>query len=140
MSLRIPNEGLAALLAAGLGSEAASTPLTLRLFSNNKTPATTDTSASYTQVAGAGYAAVPLTAASWVLSSAAALMSAVYPTVQFVFTGATDAPGTIYGWYITDADDDVIGAERLASPPFTPTLNGDSIDVDLVFTFRAETS
>lgn len=127
-TLVVPNEGEVVAIKAMLGHTAAATPLTLRLFSNNHTPANSDTNASYTEVAGGGYAAFALAGASWVVT-AGSPSSASYPVHSFTFTGTTTAPGTVYGYYVTDNNNKVILAQLLTSPPFTPTLNGDSVVV-----------
>ena len=60
MSLLIPDEGEVQLLKDLLGA-AALENWTLKLYSNNKTPAETDTAASYTEATFTGYAAKTLT-------------------------------------------------------------------------------
>jgi len=132
-SLVVPDEGEVVCLKAMLGHTAAATPLTLRLFANNRSPAHGDTSASYTEVTGGGYASFALTGATWVIT-AGTPSTATYAAHSFTFTGATGGAGTVYGYYITDANSKVICAQRLDSPPFTPTLNGDSIIVTLQLT------
>ena len=128
MASVIPNEGEVVWLAAVAGKTAASTPWVLKLFSNNVTPAAVDTAASYTVVSGGGYANINLTAANWAtVSNAPSSMSLAAQT--FTFTGATSAPGTIYGYYIVDGNNKVMQAERLPSPPFSPANNGDTVTV-----------
>ena len=128
MTLVVPNEAEVLALAAWAGKTASATPWTLKLFSNNVTPGSGDTAATYTEVAGGGYANFNLTAASWTIT-ANAPSSMTHPAHTFSFTGATNAPGTIYGYYIVDANNKIVVAERLASPPFTPSVNGDSVTV-----------
>lgn len=103
--------------------------LTLRLFSNNHTPAVGDSIASYTEVAGGGYAAKALAVASWSVVSGNPTVAS-YAAQDFDFTGATTAPGTIYGYYITDPSNVVRGAERFSAlvVPFTP-VNGSLIRI-----------
>lgn len=103
--------------------------LTLRLFSNNHTPAVGDTIASYTQVAGGGYAAKTLIVASWSVVSGNPTV-ATYAAQDFAFTGTTTAPGTIYGYYITDAANVIRGSQRFSDlvVPFTP-VNGSLIRI-----------
>lgn len=97
--------------------------LTMRLYSNDKTPAGGDTVAAYTEVSGGGYANKPLTLANWAFT-AGAPTTALYNAVQsWSFTGPTNAPGTIYGYYITrDSDGLLMYAERFPSGslPFSP--------------------
>lgn len=120
----VTNAGEMALLSAGVGKTAASS-WTLRLFSNNKTPAVGDVAANYTEVVGGGYAAIPLVAANWVTVTGA---TTTYPEQTFTFTGPTNAPGTIYGAYIDMGGGNIIGAERLAVV-FTPGASGDTVKV-----------
>lgn len=126
MSLIVPNARELVILTDYL------TPaLTLKLYSNDRTPAGTDSAASYTEVTGGGYASKPLTFANWTLTSGAPTVG-IYNTVQeWLFTGATGAPSTIYGYFVTRNSDGVLmWAERFpsGSVPFTP-INGSIIRV-----------
>lgn len=108
MSITVPQVGLARML-----DEIIADTLTIRLFSNNHTPAATDTSADYTEVAGGGYAAIPLVSASWT-TVAGNPSSTTYATYQqFDFTGPTTSPGTVFGYYITRASGEVVYAQLL---------------------------
>jgi hypothetical protein len=100
--------------------------LTLRLYSNNAVPDVADTAASYTEITGGGYAAKPLTYANWIISGGVA----IYPALDFNFTSATDIPGTAYGYYLTDVDNEVRWVERFEESvlPFT-VANGSLIRV-----------
>lgn len=102
--------------------------LTLHLFTNDITPADTDTTATYTEAAGGGYAPKTLTAASWTVSAVGGIAQAAQPQQTFTFTGALDAAATVYGYYITDNDTTptLIYAERSATS-FTPANNGDAL-------------
>jgi hypothetical protein len=95
--------------------------LTMKLYSNNYTPVGGSAAANFTEVAGGGYANKPLTFANWVITSGSL---ALYNAMQeWVFTGVTNAPGTIYGYYITrNSDGKLMWAERFpaANVPFTP--------------------
>lgn len=104
--------------------------ISLRLFSNNHTPAESDTAANYTQVAGGGYAAKSLVFASWTIAGGSPSTGS-YAAQDFDFTGATNAPGTIYGYYLVDADGVLMGSERFDAGvvPFTPA-NGSLIRVN----------
>lgn len=97
--------------------------LTMRLFGNDVTPAGGNTAASYTEIAGGGYATKPLTIANWTITAGAPSV-ALYNSVQdWTFTGAINAPSTIYGYYITrDSDGLLMWAERfpVGNVPFTP--------------------
>lgn len=92
--------------------------LRLKLFSNNVVPNAASVNGSFIEVSGGGYASVPLVFANWVIADGIA----TYPQITFTFTGVTSAPGTIYGYWIVDDDDNAfIWAENLPVVPFTPT-------------------
>lgn len=95
--------------------------LSLRLYSNNITPASGNTAATYTQVSGGGYAAKSLSFASWSVTSGDPTV-ALYTAQNFSFTGPTSAPGTIYGYYIVDSGGVLRWAERFPIVPFTPIV------------------
>lgn len=119
MTLVVPNVGEELALNKYLKLE----NLTLKLYSNNITPGETDTAATYTEVAGGGYASKTLTAASWTVTPDAPTVG-LYAAQDFTFTGVTDAPGTIYGYYVVDAANVLRWAERFDAGvvPFTPVL------------------
>ena len=117
--LTVVNQGEAIMGEAIVGKTPATT-WTMRLFSNNVFPAAGHTEADYTEVVGGGYAPIPLNAALWVASFNAP-SSMLYPEVTFAYTGSTNAPGTVYGYYITNAAGKLIMAERLPIPPQVPS-------------------
>jgi hypothetical protein len=135
MGLVVPNAQELLILQAYL------TPaLTLRLYGNNRTPAATDTVAGYTEIVGGGYAAKALTFANWNFTAGAPSI-AIYNTQQtWTFTGIINAPGTVYGYYVTkDSDGSLMWAERFASGvvPFGP-INGSIIRVLPRFTAESQ--
>jgi hypothetical protein len=118
MSLIVPNTIEVEVITTQL------TPaLTLRLYSNNAIPDQSSSAASFTEVAGGGYGALPLTFANWTIASGDP-STGTYNTNQiFTFTGPTNAPGTIYGYYVTrNSDGKLMWAERFpaANVPFIP--------------------
>ncbi len=139
MALVIPNAAETVALAAWAGKTAALTPWVLKLFSNNVVLSRGMVAADFTVVAGAGYANFNLTAASWVVT-AGTPSSMSHPAHTFTFTGPTTAPGTIYGYYIIDGGGVIVTAERLASPPFIPAVNGDGVTVTPTITLGSITS
>ena len=104
--------------------------LTLKLFVNNVTPSSTgaDTAATFTEATGGGYAALTLTNGSWTVSTNAGIVQAAYAQQQFLFTGPLTTNPTIYGYFVVDADGNLVFAERAAAT-FTPAANGDYYDV-----------
>lgn len=128
MTIVVPNEGEVNALEAFLTDE----NQTLRLFANNITPAETDTTGTYTEAAGGGYAAKTLTGtlsgSTWTVT-AGAPSSGAYPEQTWTFTGALTTNPTVYGYYLEGATSgDLLWAERAASS-FTPANNGDTIDL-----------
>lgn len=97
---------------------------TIRLFGNNKTPAGADVTANYVEIAGGGYTSFPLLSANWNIDTTGDRPVAVYNATQiWTFTGAINAPGTIYGYYVTrNSDSKLMLAERFSSGivPFAP--------------------
>lgn len=107
--------------------------LTIRLYSNNYVPVAASVAGSFTEVVGGGYAAKPLTFANWVIASGAP-STASYPAQTWTFTGPTNAPGNVYGYYVTrDSDGLLLWAERFVAVPFVPVA-GSVITVTPVFT------
>lgn len=125
MTLIVPNVGEVNNLESFLKSA----NLTLKLYSNNITPAETDTAVTYTEVTGGGYVAKTLIAASWTITSGNPSFGS-YAAQDFTFTGATGAPGTIYGYFVVDALNVLRWAERFPAGvvPFSP-INGSLIRV-----------
>lgn len=114
----IPNVGEAKNLQKILNQD-----ITIHLFSNNITPAETDTAGNYTEVVGGGYAAKTLVYASWTIVAGSPGVAS-YAAQDFDFTGTTTAPGTVYGYYLLDADGVLMGSERFPEGvlPFTPAV------------------
>jgi hypothetical protein len=130
MALLVPNAGEVAMLNMVLNK---STPenQTLKLYTNNITPAETDTAATYTEASGNGYAAVGLTGASWTVTSGAP-SSAATAQQTFTFTGAL---GNVYGYFIVMATaGTILWAERFSDGPYNIANNGDQIKITPTFT------
>jgi hypothetical protein len=98
---------------------------TIRIFGNNAVPGPLSVTASFTEIAGGGYVNKPLTFANWAVTAGSPSV-ALYAKQSWTFTGAINAPGTIYGYYVTrDSDGLLMWAELFpaASIPFIPALN-----------------
>lgn len=106
-------------------------PLTMRLYGNNKTPAHGDSTAGYTEISGGGYISKPLIFSGWTVTAGEPSVAVYSPSQSWPFTGIIDAPGSIYGYYVTrDSDSQLMWAERFASilVPFSP-IDGSVIKV-----------
>jgi hypothetical protein len=115
--------------ADALRSKVAQT-LTLRMYSNNRTPQVTDTISSYVEVTGGGYAAVPLNSASWAIVQGSPSVATYNNFIDFVFT-AVPANPNVYGYYITNSDDELLLAEEFnpSDIPFVITAPGQTIQI-----------
>lgn len=128
MAILVPNEGEAQMLAIILG-KASSETLQLKLYSNDITPAETDTASTYTEVSGHGYAAQSFSPADFTIAEGAP--SIATPTAKtFTFTGAA---GNVYGYYVVGATSGkVYWAERFGVV-FNAQNYGDHIVVTAPF-------
>ena len=107
------------------------TPLTLRVYGNDKTPAHGDSTSGYTEIAGGGYASKPLIFANWTITPGEPSVAVYSPSQAWTFTGVINSPGTIYGYYVTrNSDNQLMWAERFPSIllPFSP-IEGSVIKV-----------
>lgn len=131
MALVIVDNGESIALQYLTNKSATTRDLILRLFTSNTTPAETDTTGTYTEASGNGYASITLTGASWTVSGTAPT-SIGYAQQTFTFTGAL---GDVYGYYLTRATDaDLVAAERFTGAPFNIANNGDQIKITLAIT------
>jgi hypothetical protein len=108
--------------------------LTLKLFTNNIVPSSTDTAATYTEASGGGYAAITLTTGSWTVAlNGSNIETATYAQQTFTFTGALSGSATVYGYYVVDSASTpaIMWAETIT--PFTPANNGDQILITPMF-------
>lgn len=126
MTIVVPNNGEGDALEYFVNKSAPQN-LVLRLYSNNITPAETDTAATYTELVGNGYGPIALAGATWGAPSEGAPSSIAYPEQTFTFTGAA---GNVYGLFCTRATSGRIAlAERFTGAPVVVNNNGDTIKV-----------
>jgi hypothetical protein len=107
-----------------------SVDLRLKLYANNYAPSVNSVIASFTEVSGGGYAAIPLLIANWGYSAGSPVI-ATQSMKTFGFTGVTGGSGVVYGWYITNVANTVLYcAEAFPGTitPFTPS-NGASVRI-----------
>lgn len=122
MTLLVPNTGEVIALSLLVNKISVPEDLKYCLFTNNITPSETDTSATYTLAAGAGYADITLAGANWTVTGGAP-SAATYAQQTWTFTGAH---ATIYGYIAKRATTgDLVLAETFTS--FTPAANGDNL-------------
>lgn len=99
---------------------------TLKLFTNNHTPAIGDTASDYTEAATAGYVAKSLARATWNGASVSGgLTTKTYPIQTFTFTGNI----TIYGYYIVGASSGKVYGAELIYPTGQAFANTDQMSI-----------
>jgi len=133
MTLYVPEASLATMLEKILNQS-----LTLKLYSNNVIPSAADTTATYTEVSGGGYVSKTLTFANWVITPGGPAVALYNAFQDWFFTGATDAPGTIFGYFVIQTTGGLLlWAERFpaATIPFV-SQNGSLIRIKPRFTER----
>lgn len=114
MALVIPDQGEVDALEY-FTNRTASEDLVLRLYGNNVTPAETDTAASYTELAGNGYA--PIVLNDWDPAVEGSPSSIAHPTQSFNFLVN---PSNVYGYFMTRSLSGRIAvAERFTDGPYT---------------------
>lgn len=96
--------------------------LSLHLYTNNKTPADSDTVTDYEEAAaGFGYTSLILPPGNWAVGPD----EATHPELTISFLGAL---GNVYGYYVTHAGSGaLLWAERFADGPYNIANNGDQI-------------
>lgn len=125
MTLLVPDVGEAVML-NNIVNKVAPQNLVLRLYTNNITPAETDTFATYTEASGSGYSALTLTGASWTISGTAPT-NATYAEQTFTFSGAL---GNVYGYMLNQTTSTILmWAERFTGAPYNIQNNGDQIKI-----------
>lgn len=82
---------------------------------------------TFTEASASGYSAITLTGAGWTTTQVAGVSTAIYNTgVTFSFTVGED----LYGYYITDTNNDIMWAEKFpAAPVQLPALDGGTIAI-----------
>lgn len=105
--------------------------LTLFLWTNNITPAETDTTATYTEASGSGYAAISIPSSDWTVTSGDPT-TAVCVEKTFTLTGAL----TVYGYGLKRTTAGTIAmAERFSDGPYVIPAGGGTIKVTPTMTF-----
>lgn len=123
MALNVPDVGENKIVEMVVNKTAPEN-LVLKLYSNNITPADSDTAGTYTEATFAGYSAITLTGASWGAASGG-VTSFAQQTFTRSSTGTTE---NIYGYYVIQTTSGVlIWSERDGAAPAAMTNSGDNI-------------
>lgn len=100
----------------------------MHLFSSNTTPTDSGTklASDFTECTSAGYAPVTLPSAYWWYTfTNSNVTSALYTEQAFNFTTSA----TVYGYYVTNSDGDLLWTERFAVTAFVIPEGGGSITI-----------
>lgn len=131
MSLIVPNTVVTEAL-----TDIITPNLHIRLYGNAHTPTDSDSVSAYTEIVGGGYAAIPLTFANWSIAQGSPITATYNTAVAWTFNGIINAPGSVYGYFVTnDTDGSLVWAEEFPSGviPFSP-VNGSVITVTPLIT------
>ena len=110
-------------------NKTANSDLVLRLYTNNYTPIETSIATDFIEAEGNGYFSITLTGSSWSVTSGNPCVAS-FVQQTFTFTGSL---GSVYGFYVTRGNGDLMWAEKFASV-VNVANNGDAIKVTLSFT------
>jgi hypothetical protein len=125
MTLVVPNSAEILILEYIL-NKGVPTELDIKLYTNDVTPAETDTVATYTEATGSGYTEQQLTPGSWSISPGNPTTSE-HTQVSFTFTGAL---GLVYGYFVVRrGTGELMWAERFTNGPYNIAQSGDEIRV-----------
>lgn len=125
MAIVVPNVGEQQILGLifGVGSQE---NLSLRLFTNNITPAEATVLGSFTEATGNGYARQTIAMADWSIVAGDPTYATATEKV-FAFTGAL---GNVYGYYIVgESSGNLYWCERFTNAPIAIQNNGDQIRI-----------
>lgn len=127
MSVVITNTGKQTALEYFVGKNTTPESLILKLYSNNYVPTVDDDVSSYTEASGGNYLSRSLVPSNWTIDAGVAS----YPQQTWIFTGSA---GSIYGYYVVTASNDLMFAEKFPNGPYTISTSGDIIRVTLSLT------
>jgi hypothetical protein len=126
MPLIAPNVGQVFLLKYML-NVTVPTSVELRLYTNNLTPAYSDTVSSYAESSAAGYAGITLTGANWTVATSSGTTVANYAQQTFSYTTSE----SVYGYYVTRiGKNEVLWSERFSGAvPFNIPSGGGTVSI-----------
>ncbi|MFN4259769.1 MAG: hypothetical protein ACK4RK_10760 [Gemmataceae bacterium] len=135
MTLKVPDDSELILLDVLRGNWG---DLTLRLYQNDHTPSDDDTVADYAEADFSGYDAIPLLEANWsVATTEAGKAMTSYEEQTFEHDGGA-VSNSIYGYYVVNAADELLWAERAAGAPLNMAAGGSQIKITPKFTLASE--
>lgn len=124
MALVVPDIGKVELLKYMLKVTASQNQI-LHLYSNDPTISDLTILSDLTEASGSGYSPINLTGTNWNVNQANTTAS--YPEQTFAFTGAI----SIFGYYVTNTNGDLLWCERFTNAPFALPSSGGQIAISL---------
>jgi hypothetical protein len=111
---------------------------TVHLYVNDHTPVNTDGTMAFTEATWMGYA--PQALSGFTASTTNSAGKAQSTANQLTFTIGANLPGpqNVYGWYLTDQDGILLGAERFANAPLIMQASGDNIKLTVTLTMSSD--
>jgi hypothetical protein len=103
----------------------ASGNMQLCLFQNDYVPDESTTIASLTECVATGYARITLTTTSWTTAQVSGQSTASYPEQTFTITTSA----TVFGYYLLDASNNLLLAERFGTSAFILPAGGGQIAI-----------
>lgn len=89
--------------------------ITIRLYSNEVILTPSKSAGDFTEVIGGGYVSKLIAPADWTVAQDGATVAGEGVELEWVFTGVTNTPATIYGYYYTDENNALLGAEGFSA-------------------------
>ena len=124
MALIVPDVGKVELLKYMLKVSTSQNQI-LHLYSNDPTISDLTVLTDLNEVSGSGYNPININGTSWNVNSTNTTAS--YSDQTFFFTGTVVA----YGYFVTNADGDLLWCERFTNAPFSIPISGGQIAIAL---------
>jgi|APGre2960657505_1045072.scaffolds.fasta_scaffold32005_2 hypothetical protein len=124
MALIVPDVGKVELLKYMLKVSTSQNQI-LHLYSNDPTISDLTVLEDLNEVSGSGYSSISINGTSWTVNPTNTAAS--YPDQTFSLTGAIVA----YGYFVTNADGDLLWCERFTNAPFSIPISGGQIAIAL---------
>jgi hypothetical protein len=124
MSLVTPTTGEVLMLQYILNVTPADNRI-LHLYQNNVTPVQSTVLGDLVEANQPGYNPITLMGSNWTITTTAGISTASYPEQVFIFTSAA----TIFGYFITTTNNQLLWVERFSNGPYTLPTNGGELAV-----------
>ena len=130
MAIQLTSTGIDTMLTSFLDAE----EYKLKLYSNDVDPTTTTSINQFQEVSGGGYVERSLTGGNWNVANGVATLKTPQEWEFNTDPGDAGMAITVYGYYLVGTgslQQLVIAAEKFDNGPYTITVDGDKITVDI---------